>query len=209
MANTNTEFCSDGAVISDPVEIAERFCSYFTNIGENLRRNLTVSSIFPKEFLKGEFSNSFFLKPICEYEIREAVNSFKSGKATGSDKIPMGIIKQSIDFISLPLTHIVNLSFMQGIVPDQLKIVRVIPVFKLGDQTEFTNYRPISILPAFSKIFERLIFNQMFQYMERYNILNDQQYGFRRGRSTSLALIELHDKIHPQWIIKKLLLDYF
>ena len=209
--NTDTEFHCDGKTISDPTEISDRFCHYFTNIGLNLNRNLPkdLDMHSPCKYLAGVFCNSFFLSPVCESEVRNVVKSFKPGKASGFDNIPMSIIKQSIDLISSPLMHIINLSFAQGIVPDQIKIARVIPVFKYDDESKFTNYRPISILPAFSKIFERIIYNRMLANIDKYNILTEQQYGFRKGRSTSLALIDLFDKVTSAIDNKKFTIGLF
>ena len=76
-----------------------------------------------------------------------------------------------------------------------MKIARVIPIFKSDDQSLFTNYRPISVLPSFSKFFERVIYNRLMQYLMNFNILCSNQYGFRNNHSTALALIDLHDKI--------------
>lgn len=76
-----------------------------------------------------------------------------------------------------------------------MKIARVVPIFKSGDQTLFTNYRPISVLPCFSKFLERIIYNRILLYLNKFNILYDNQYGFRRNHSTSLALVDLYDKI--------------
>ena len=75
-----------------------------------------------------------------------------------------------------------------------MKIARVIPLFK-DDRTVFTNYRPVSILPSFSKFLEKIIYNHILDYLSKYNILSDNQYGFRKNHSTSLALIDLYDTI--------------
>ena len=71
----------------------------------------------------------------------------------------------------------------------------MIPIFKSDDQSLFINYRPISVLPSFSKIFERVIYNRLMKYLMNFNILCSNQYGFQKNHSTALALIDLHDKI--------------
>jgi hypothetical protein len=93
------------------------------------------------------------------------------------------------------LAHIVNLSLKSGIVPDQLKIARVLPLFKSGDNNMSSNNRPISVLPIFSKIFEKVVYNRLITYFNKYDILFKNQYGFRKGHSTSLALHHLFDNI--------------
>ena len=115
---------------------------------------------------------------------------FPAGKSAGYDNIPMSIIKRSIGSISSALTHIINLSIIHGIVPDELKIACVVPIFKSGDEALFSNYRPISVLPCFSKFLERIIYNRIINYLNDFNVLCDNQYGFRKNRSPSLALID-------------------
>ena len=107
----------------------------------------------------------------------------------------MSIIKQSINLISAPLTHIVNLSIMHGILPDQMKVARVVPISKAGDKSIFSNYRPVSILPCFSKFLERIVYNRISCYLIDFNVLCDNQYGFRKNHSTTHVLIDLYDKI--------------
>ena len=107
----------------------------------------------------------------------------------------MSIIQNTIQTLSSPLSHIINLSLFSGIVPDQLRVSRVIPLFKSGNKSYFSNYRPVSVLPAFSKIFEKVFYNRLSNYLSKFNILCDNQYGFRKGYSTSFALIDLYDTI--------------
>ena len=190
----NAIFKVDDQEITDPVDIANRFCSYFSNIGPNLAKNIH-SSASHRSFLSGNFPHSLFLDPVTSNELIEISNSFRSGKATGHDKIPISIIKQSIHIIAEPLALIINLSITQGIVPDQMKIARVIPLFKTGDRTLFTNYRPVSILPSFSKFLEKVVYNRLANYLSKHDILCNNQFGFRKNHSTSLALIDLYEKI--------------
>ena len=97
--------------------------------------------------------------------------------------------------ICRPLTHFINLSIISGVFPDQLKIARVIPLFKSGDKSIFNNYRPVSVLPAFSKILEKVIYNRLLDYLNKHKILSDNQFGFRKHHSTEYALTLLYDKI--------------
>ena len=82
-----------------------------------------------------------------------------------------------------------------GIFPNQLKIAKVVPIFKTGDDTLFTNYRPISLLPSTSKVVERIIFNQLYTYFETNKLFYGSQYGFRKRHSTEFAALELVDKL--------------
>ena len=89
------------------------------------------------DFLNDSFIKSIFLSPIDEGEIIEIANMFATGKAVGYDGIPMSIIKQSINIISAPLVHVFNLSINHGIVPDEMKVAHIIPLFKSGDSATF------------------------------------------------------------------------
>ena len=181
--------------LSDPTQIAEQFCKYFTNIGPSLASNIPVSQKSPHSFLSGNFVNSLFFEEVSEQEIVNICCSLRSGSTTGYDNISMSLIKDTITSISNPLTHIFNLSITSGIVPVELKIARVVPLFKAGDKSLFVNYRPISILPSFSKILEKIVYSRLMNYLNKYKILSDNQFGFRKNHSTELALTLLYDKI--------------
>ena len=107
----------------------------------------------------------------------------------------MRIIKLSFDKILEPSTEIINLSLECGCFPDALKIAKVLPMFKSGDPTRFENYQPISILPAFSKLFEKVVYNRIYRFLTDYNLLYNDQFGFRRNHSTSMALIQMVNNI--------------
>ena len=93
------------------------------------------------------------------------------------------------------MSHIANISFEMGIFPDRMKIAKVIPIFKSGLQDSFTNYRPVSLLPQFLKILEKLFNNRFNKFLEINNTLSNSQYGFRNNSTTSHALIDLHEQL--------------
>ena len=105
------------------------------------------------------------------------------------------IIHQSFQNIAQPLVTIINTSLSTGVFPESLKIAKVIPVFKADDPTLFSYYRPISILPAFSKLFEKVMYNRLINFLNLHNILYSKQFGFRNNHSTALALIDLINNI--------------
>ena len=181
---------------NDPVEIANKFCEYFTNLGPSLADKIPTSPKSHMSFLTTNFVNSMFADSATRQEIIEIANSFRTGTAAGYDNLPTGIIK-AISVISEPITHIINLSLSSGVVPRELKIARVIPIFKTGDRGLFNNYRPVSVLSIFSKLLERVMYNRLLNFLNKYNILSINQFGltFRKNHSTSLALIHLYDKI--------------
>ena len=108
---------------------------------------------------------------------------------------PMRIIKLSIDIIVEPLTEIINVSLVSGCFPDTLKIAKVLPVFKTGDPEKLENYRPISILPAFSKLYEKVVYNRIYKYLTNHNLLYNNQFGFLRNHSPYMVLIQLVNNI--------------
>ena len=113
--------------------------------------------------VSGNFVNSLFFQEISQQEVINLCSSLHSGTATGFDNVPMSLIKETITLISSPLTHIFNLSITSGMVPMELKIASVEPLFKAGNKSIFSNYRPISVLPFFSKILEKLVYNVDYQ----------------------------------------------
>lgn len=122
----------DGQGISDPLEIANRFCYYFSYIGPTLAKRIQATTSY-KNFLSGNFSQSMFLHLPTPEQIRDISSKHPVEKSAGYDNIPMSITKRSICRVSSPLTYIVNVSIIHGIVSDELKIARVVPVFKSGD----------------------------------------------------------------------------
>ena len=135
------------------------------------------------------------MKPIVSEEIIKIIHKFNQNKSAGHDNIGNYIVKRIAKEISIPLTIICNLSLREGVVPDELKIAKVIPIYKKENPECFSNYRPVSVLPCFSKILERLVFNRCMNYIDKYNILNDKQFGFRSKHSTYMAILEFIDKI--------------
>ena len=119
-----------------------------------------------------------YFKPIVEMDIIKIINKFNSNKGPGNDNIGNFIIKKVANEIVKPLTMIFNLSISTGIVPEMLKIAKVVPIYKKNDAEKFSNYRPVSLLPCFSKILERLVFNRCVEYIDIHEILNDKQFGF-------------------------------
>ena len=190
-----SSFLVNGVEYSDPNFIANQFCKYFSRLGPNLASEIQNVSVSPSSFLSGEFVNSLFLELATEQEVLEIVKCFKNGVASGYDNLPVFAIKESIDLIVNILTHLVNLSMASGIFPDPLKLARVVPIFKSGDARTITNYRPVSVLPIFSKVFERLVYNRLWNYVETCGIFTENQYGFRKNHSTSSALLQLYGKI--------------
>ena len=128
-------------------------------------------------------------------EVIDIVNILKSSNSVGYDQIFPKLIKNVISEISTPLSNIINLSWNTGKVPDQLKIAKIIPIYKSNDKELVSNFRPISILPFFSKILEKIMYNRLLHYLETNKIITDNQFGFHKTHSTCMALLKLMDEI--------------
>lgn len=98
--------------------------------------------------------NSMFLKPIASKDVVDIIKEFKAKTSTDSNDLSMSVLKNIACEISSPFTHICNLSLKNGIFPDQMKLAKVVPLFKTGENTTFNNYRPVSLLSQFSKVFK-------------------------------------------------------
>jgi hypothetical protein len=144
-----------------------------------------------RDFMIPSIDKTLFLEPVCEEEIVKITYNFKNKKSCDNDNINMTLVKTVIHCIKIPLTNICNKSIQSGIFPDGMKKAKVVPIFKSGDQKEVSNYRPVSILPQFSKILEKIFYNRLIKFISRNNPIYKSQYGFRENHSTSLAIMEL------------------
>ena len=191
------EFEKNGEPITGNENIANGFNNYFVNVGPSLADNIPATDTHFSQYLSDSTNvkNSLFLNPVTEDEIVRVVAQLKPKKSKGHDELDMCLIKKLIPYIVVPLKHIFNLSLLSGVFPDSMKIARVIPLFKTGNTKEFSNYRPISLLPQFSKILEKNYHSRLMAFIDSNQILYKSQYGFRKQMSTSLAIIELVEEI--------------
>ena len=137
-----------------------------------------------------------FCDPVNQNEVHHIIKTFKNNKSPGADNIGPKILKEIAHEVIPPLTYIFNLSFSTGVVPDSLKLAKVIPIYKKGDKSEPGNYRPISLLTVFDKIMEKLMCYRLRDFLQRNKILYEFQFGFRKRHSTILALMEVIDNIY-------------
>ena len=191
---TDTFITSNGVPCTDNTDIANNFNIYFTTVGNTLAANLPQTYNDPIELIESNPDN-FFCIPTTPAEINNIILHSKSKKSTGFDNIDSYIVKQIAPQIVNQLANIFHKSFLTGIVPSKLKIAKVIPLYKTKDPALFSNYRPISLLPFFSKILERLMYNRLYNFLTEHNILSMNQFGFRKNYSTFLALMDLVDSI--------------
>ena len=187
---------SEGKRISDPADIAEKFNNFFIRMSSTLADKIKRPvGIHYRQFLHQDILSSFKFDLIDEKKITHVARCLHNKSSSGKDGISLKLLKYLLPGLSKPLTLIINQSLLTGIFPDRLKIAKVIPLYKKGDESILDNYRPTSLLPAFSKIFEKIVHEQLTDYFTRYKLFFDGQYGFRKKHSTELVTIELVDRI--------------
>lgn len=187
MLKTKDGLCSEPQTISNLLNI------HFAKIGINDNTVIDYKEI-DKNILHNQ-NKSIVLFPTTVEEVSRLISEMKNKNSEGPDKIPMNIIKIINQTISPVLCYLINRSLEIGIYPNCLKTSKVIPLFKSGDPKEAGNYRPISLLPALNKIFEKVLYNRLQSFFEKNNIINDNQFGFRKGLSTELAITKFYEDI--------------
>ena len=180
--------------IFDKKEIAETFSSYFVNIDPNLAASIPESKT---SFQNYNHCNGPSLSTInlTDLELENEFASLKTNKSSGYDDKSADVVKKVSDEIFVILKHVFNISLEKGVFPDKLKIVRVTPIFKKGNNTLVTNYRPISVLPSFSKLLERIMYDRLYKILLENNILYQKQFGFQNAHSTEHVILQLVNQI--------------
>ncbi len=203
-------FIIEDKTVTDPHTISNEFCKYYSTIGSTFASKIPNSKYNPDRFLKGNFPHSLFLQPTDSEEIKKIIRNFKNKKSYGFDGISSSIFKNFAHELAHPISQIFNMSITNGIVPDIMKIAKVIPVYKSkGDDKLFTNYRPISLLPVLSKLLEKVVHKRLYSYLTRHKILYESQYGFRDSHSTINAISELTSHILENFDKRKMTLSVF
>ena len=186
----------DGKTIKDSQQIAEKFNDFFLNIGTNLAASLeTNTSKTHRSYLNSNILTSFGFNLVDEDHINKIMKSLKNKTLSGHDGISIKLLKYLSPALLKPLTLIINQSLITGLFPEKLKIAKVQPLFKKGDEEHIENYRPISLLTSISKVFEKVVFLQLTKYFQDNGLFYDGQYGFRENHSTEMATVELLDRI--------------
>ena len=162
--------------------IAEEFNKYFTNVQQNLTSKIQNTSKTFEDFLLPVQKNVEYRDFNFE-EFEKDFKSVKRNKAAGHDNIDSNVIIKVYDEISYPLFMIFHISFNEGIFPEQLKVAKVFPIFKVGNIEEGGNYRPISVLPIFSKVLERTMHNRTYQYFKENDMFFSKQFDFQVNKT--------------------------
>ena len=203
-------FFSADKIITGDKDIADCFNNFFTNIGPDLAKDIPhPPNKAYTDLLKEKIAFSFNFSTVSTDHLLKIINNLKPKSSFGHDNISTMLLKSiSLEIISV-LSLIINQSLSTGIFPDKLKIAKITPIYKKDDPHLPDNYRPISLLPAISKVFEKVAFIQIYEYFTNNELLYESQYGFRTLHSTELAALELTDKIYLQLDKKKIPLAIF
>ena len=196
------------SIIKEKQEIVNEFGNYFktaaTNLTANLTTNMATSNNNYKEYLTTPTYNWGFTE-VDRQDVLKIIKSLKNKKSSGYDGISNKILETIGDIISDPIAKLFNKSLETGKFPDILKVAKVIPIHKKGSKLEISNYRPISLLPTISKIWEKLLNNQITENIDDNEILPDCQFGFRKGLKTTDAVQSLIHLIQDSRRRKKML----
>lgn len=165
---------SDTNTLNSAEEIVQGFATYFKSVYTNSEQQSTIEP-------KVNNANLITLKHITEDEIKQSIKKLKNKKSVGPDEVPTYIVKGCSEFLVKPLQKILNTSLKQGVFPTEWKRSRVCPIHKQGRRDLIQNYRPISILSVFAKIYESILFKNI--YNQTSNIIDVNQHGFFQGRS--------------------------
>ena len=186
----NEILTSTNTTLKNAEHIANHFNVHFTEIGPHLTTNLPVSTINAEDYLKREPS-SFEFAEIKSSRVFKLLSKLDVTKATGLDQISNKVLKLAAPVIYKQLTDLFILSLKSREYPDDWKLAKVSPVFKAGERNDPNNYRPISVLSTISRVFEKLVYEQIYNYLIKNNILDTRQSGFRSLHSTVTALLDL------------------
>ncbi len=178
-----------------PQDIVEELNNFFCEVGPNLASKIPNSNLVV-EFNQMPNIDDFTLHDSSIEDVEKLLLKIPDSKATGDDGIPVRLLKLASHTCSIIICHIINMSIKHNVVPIEWKCAVVTLLYKDGDRSVASNYRPISILPALSKILERVVYTQMYNHIDRNKILSNAQFGFRKGHSMSTCILSLLNKIY-------------
>ncbi len=205
-------FVIDNVKITNRRLIANEFNKYFVSVASTLNQDYTTDGLristlpYFTDFLPKACPSSIYLSDCFHGEVLDVITELQNGKASD---IPIHVIKKSAHVISPYLVKLYNQCMQGGTFPDELKTGRISPIYKKDNEELLENYRPVSTLPIFGKILEKLIYSRLYSFLIAKGIMYENQFGFRKGHSTSHALNYSVNHIESQMKIKKHVLGIF
>ena len=203
-------FEKEGVGITDGEKIAEEFCKFYCGVGPDLARKISNQREGSfKDYLGPRVEDQLFLSPTTALEVEEICKNLNPGKSSGWDGVAPRVIKAVATELAGPLSRLLNYCIREGHYPENFKVARVVPVFKAEDPTQFSNYRPVSVLPVLSQVFERVLYSRLVRFLDERNVIIPGQYGFRTGHSTIMAITDMVEKVRAAWAGKEYALGVF
>ena len=184
----------NGVLTDNHSQIADAFNTYYSNVGPKLDSALGPANTDPMNYMDDIRAPEMMFNPTTTWHVSKTVSELKDVGA-GLDGISTKLIKSLLPAILTELTHLINLCITKSVFPKKFKLALITPIYKAGTRTYFSNYRPISILPALSKILESVMYDQLITFISDNDILYDFQFGFRQKHSTYMPISLLHDFI--------------
>ena len=189
----------NGQDCSNKEIVVEEFNTFFATVEEKIEQNIRKhEGSHYRNYLTNDIRCNFAFHLIVYNATMRIIKNTKISTSKGHDGISSELLKLITNDISKCITVIINQLLTSGIFPNSLKIAKVTPIFKKGNNNVITNYRPISVFPVISKLFETVIHEQLSEYFISNNLFCPQRYGFRKKSSTELATLELIDRVLDQ-----------
>ena len=185
----------NGSELTDPLDIANKFNNHFSSVGQRISESFINHTGNHADYLLGNHVNSMYFSPVSPNHINIIVNQLKN-KSCDVHSLPVKLFKKLSNKVSPVLASLINNSLVLGKFPTKLKFANVIPLHKSGTKQCVNNYRPISLLSTYSKIYEKVVYGQLMEYFETNNIFYKHQYGFRQNKSTTQAILNLVSDIY-------------
>lgn len=199
ISSTNSVFNNFCEKYKEPGNVLNKLNDYFINSCPNFQNSDSKSHLN----FESKTVQSIFLHETNSLEIEKIILKLRNKKSVGHDEVPISLLKRSAKIIAHPISYIINLCFLNGTFPDQLKLAHVKALYKKGSKDSEGNYRPISLLSNISKIFERALYERIMSFCERLNIISEKQNGFRQGKSTIRAIYTALTKVFSSLNEKK------
>ena len=184
-------FIDRGQQIGGDKNIADKCKEYVTQIGQSLANSIDISNKATFDtYLKKPNSSSFQFEYTDVPSVQKSIKNLKPKSSAGHDNISSKLLRQVGDIVAYPLSIIINQSLCTGLFQNRLKLAKVIPLYKKDDNKSFGNYHPISLLSSLSKVFEKIVFDQLYDYLITNGLLFESQYGFRKQHRVSRFRID-------------------
>ena len=178
----------NGKLITDQKIVSKLFNNYFINVADNLAKKIPKPNTKYQDYLKNPNEHTIYLHETTPDEVENIIAKLDPNKAADIYGISTKLVKDGGIVMTEIITFLFNMSISQGKFPDALKNAKVVPIHKDDSRLEMSNYRPISLLPTLSKIFEKLMYARLISFFSKHNILYENQFGFQSNMSTEYAV---------------------